>query len=75
MADEQQAYCLTDRGTWLKQSQDATLDYQLDIVCEGNDSLLNQYGVIAVNRRNIRRSTMRAQMTLSSGSARMKCRN
>lgn len=49
MADEQQAYCLTDRGTWLKQSQDATLDYQLDIVCEGNDSLLNQYGVIAVN--------------------------
>ena len=49
MADEQQAYCLTDRGTWLKQSQDATLDYQLDIICEGDDSLLNQYGVIAVN--------------------------
>lgn len=49
MADEQKAYCLTDRGTWLKQSKDATLKSELDIVCEGDKNLLNQYGVIAVN--------------------------
>ena len=49
MADEQNAYCLTDRGTWLKQKKDATLNIELDIVCEGSKDLLNQYGVIAVN--------------------------
>lgn len=49
MADEQKAYCLTDRGTWLKLSKDATLESELDIVCEGDKNLLNQYGVIAVN--------------------------
>lgn len=49
MADEQKAYCLTDRGTWLKQSKDATLKSELEIICEGDKNLLNQYGVIAVN--------------------------
>lgn len=49
MADEQKAYCLTDRGTWLKQKNDSTLKLELDIVCEGSKDLLNQYGVIAVN--------------------------
>lgn len=49
MADEQMAYCLTDRGTWLKQSKDASLESDLQIVCEGDKNLLNQYGVIAVN--------------------------
>lgn len=49
MADEMKAYCLTDRGTWLKQVNDATLGIELQIVCEGDANLLNQYGVIAVN--------------------------
>lgn len=49
MADEQQAYCLTDRGTWLKQKNDGTLKIELNIVCQGAKGLLNQYGVIAVN--------------------------
>lgn len=49
MADEQMAYCLTDRGTWLKQSKDASLESDLRIVCEGDKNLLNQYGVIAVS--------------------------
>ncbi len=49
MADEQKAYCLTDRGTWLKQKKDADLNIELEIVCEGSKDLLNQYGVIAVN--------------------------
>lgn len=49
MADEKQAYCLTDRGTWLKFKNDAELEIELNIVCQGDSNLLNQYGVIAVN--------------------------
>ena len=49
MANEKEAYCLTDRGTWLKQSKDSENEYTLDIICEGGKELLNQYGVIAVN--------------------------
>ncbi|MBR5230204.1 MAG: substrate-binding domain-containing protein [Firmicutes bacterium] len=49
MADEQQAYCLTDRGTWLAQKNNADLTIDLEIVCQGAKNLLNQYGVIAVN--------------------------
>ena len=49
MANEKEAYCLTDRGTWLKQSIDSENNYTIDIVCEGGKELLNQYGVIAVN--------------------------
>ena len=49
MANEKNAYCLTDRGTWLKQSKDSENEYTIDIVCEGGKELLNQYGVIAVN--------------------------
>lgn len=49
MADEQQAYCLSDRGTYLKQKKDASVGLSLEIVCEGSSDLLNQYGVIAVN--------------------------
>ena len=52
MADEQQAYTLTDRGTWLKFKNDAELDIELNIVCQGASGLLNQYGVIAVNPDN-----------------------
>ena len=49
MADEQMALCLTDRGTYLKVKNDATLGIDLEIICEKDDNLLNQYGVIAVN--------------------------
>ena len=49
MADEQQAYCLTDRGTWLANKINADLEIELNIVCQGAKDLLNQYGVIAVN--------------------------
>ncbi|MGN0734672.1 MAG: substrate-binding domain-containing protein [Anaerovoracaceae bacterium] len=49
MADEEEAYTLTDRGTWLKFKNDADLNIELNIVCEGAKDLLNQYGVIAVN--------------------------
>ncbi|MCI8429787.1 MAG: tungsten ABC transporter substrate-binding protein [Lachnospiraceae bacterium] len=49
MADEKDAYCLTDRGTWLKMKNDADVEIQLDIICEGASDLLNQYGIIAVS--------------------------
>lgn len=49
MADEKKAYCLTDRGTYLKMKKDADVPLELEIVCEGSKDLLNQYGVIAVN--------------------------
>ena len=46
MADEKGGYCLSDRGTWLAKKADYP---DMDIVCEGDKNLLNQYGVIAVN--------------------------
>lgn len=46
MADEKEGYCLTDRGTWLAKKESFP---NMDIVCEGDKNLLNQYGVIAVN--------------------------
>ncbi|NLA86883.1 MAG: solute-binding protein, partial [Clostridiales bacterium] len=49
MADEKQGYCLTDRGTWLATKKNAEINVTLDIICEGDKSLLNQYGVIAVS--------------------------
>jgi len=44
MANEMNAYTLSDRATWL-----TTKDSSLAIVCELSPDLLNYYGVIAVN--------------------------
>ena len=47
IANEKRAYTLTDRGTWL-----ATMDkdkLEMIVVLEGDPSLFNQYGVMAVN--------------------------
>ncbi len=49
MASEKKAYCFADRGTWLKMKKSATVPLSLDIICQGDTSLKNQYGVIAVN--------------------------
>ncbi|GAP12583.1 ABC-type tungstate transport system, permease component [Longilinea arvoryzae] len=46
MADEQQAYTLSDRATYLAQTQK---DLTLKVLVEGDKLLLNPYGVIAVN--------------------------
>jgi tungstate transport system substrate-binding protein len=46
MADEQQAYTLSDRATYLKRTL-ASID--LEIVVEGDPILFNPYGVMAVN--------------------------
>lgn len=49
MADELRALILSDRGTFLKMKNDASVKLDLDIICEKAPDLLNQYGVIAVN--------------------------
>ena len=47
LANEKQAYTLTDRGTWLAIKDKDKLD--MVIVVEGDPILYNQYGVMAVN--------------------------
>ncbi len=46
MADEQQAYTLSDRATYLARTLEGT---DLVIVVEGDSRLFNPYGVIAIN--------------------------
>ncbi|MFP4178601.1 MAG: substrate-binding domain-containing protein [Spirochaetaceae bacterium] len=45
LANEQQAYTLTDRGTFLSYQS----DIELNVLLEGDKILFNPYGVIAVN--------------------------
>jgi tungstate transport system substrate-binding protein len=47
IADEKRAYTLTDRGTWLATKDKDKLD--MAVVLEGDPTLFNQYGVMAVN--------------------------
>lgn len=45
IADEKQAYTMTDRATYLSMKN----DLDLDIIVEGDENLFNQYGIIPVN--------------------------
>ncbi len=47
IADEKRAYTLTDRGTWLATRDKDKLD--MVVVLEGDPTLFNQYGIMAVN--------------------------
>jgi tungstate transport system substrate-binding protein len=47
VANEKQAYSVTDRGTWLAIKDHELLD--MEIAFEGDPVLFNQYGVMAVN--------------------------
>jgi tungstate transport system substrate-binding protein len=47
IANEKQAYALTDRGTWLATKDKDKLE--MVVVLEGDPVLFNQYGVMAVN--------------------------
>lgn len=49
VADEQQGYCLTDRGTFIKYTAALKGKPGLVIIVEGDKDLLNQYTVMAVN--------------------------
>lgn len=48
MANEQQAYTLSDRATYLARNKDGK-DAKLAILVEGDKALFNPYGVIVVN--------------------------
>ena len=47
MADEKSAYCLTDRGTWLKMKNAADVEIHLQSVCELEAARLNKYVIRA----------------------------
>ncbi len=47
LANEKQAYTLTDRGTWLATKDKDRLE--MIVALEGDPTLFNQYGVMAVN--------------------------
>jgi tungstate transport system substrate-binding protein len=47
VANEKRAYTLTDRGTWLATKDKDKLE--MVVVLEGDPTLFNQYGVMAVN--------------------------
>jgi tungstate transport system substrate-binding protein len=47
IANEKRAYTLTDRGTWLATRDKDKLE--MTVVLEGDPTLFNQYGVMAVN--------------------------
>jgi tungstate transport system substrate-binding protein len=49
IAEERDAYTLTDRGTYIKYSHNKGGDPPLSIVVEGDPGLNNQYSVIAVD--------------------------
>ena len=44
IANEKQAYCLTDRGTWLAHQK----EYELPILVEGDQELFNPYHIMLV---------------------------
>ena len=47
LANEMNAYTLSDRGTWISSNKKENLK----IICENIPLLLNQYGIIAVNQK------------------------
>jgi tungstate transport system substrate-binding protein len=49
LADEKQAYILADRGTYIKYKFGRDVPIELDVLCEGDPSLANPYGVIPIN--------------------------
>ena len=52
IAAEQDAYTMTDRGTYIKYSDNFNGNPPLKVLVEGDDVLKNQYSVIAVNPEN-----------------------
>jgi len=48
-ADEKQAYTLSDRGTYIKYKFGREVPLDLNVLCEGDPSLANPYGLIPLN--------------------------
>jgi tungstate transport system substrate-binding protein len=49
MAEEKQAYTISDRGTYIQQKFGKKPPLELEILVEGDKGLLNPYGIIPVN--------------------------
>lgn len=49
VADEKQAYILADRGTYIKYKFGRDIPLELEVLCEGDATLANPYGIIPVN--------------------------
>ena len=49
VAEEKQAYTLSDRGTYLKYKYGRAQGLDMEILCQGDPRLFNPYGVIPVN--------------------------
>jgi len=60
IANEKRAYALTDRGTWLATKDKDKLE--MVIVHEGDSTLFNQYGVMAVNPEKFKHVKYREAM-------------
>ncbi|WP_319778845.1 substrate-binding domain-containing protein [Maridesulfovibrio sp.] len=52
VAEERDAYVMTDRGTYIKYSANKNGSPELKVLVEGDKSLFNQYSVLAVNPAN-----------------------
>lgn len=52
VAEERDAYIMTDRGTYIKYSANKNGSPELKVLVEGDKSLFNQYSVLAVNPEN-----------------------
>ncbi|MFO7803998.1 MAG: substrate-binding domain-containing protein [Desulfovermiculus sp.] len=52
IAAQRDAYTMTDRGTYMKYSHSHNGNPPLDILVAGDNSLFNQYSVLAVNPKN-----------------------
>ncbi|MEE9419921.1 MAG: substrate-binding domain-containing protein [Desulfatiglandaceae bacterium] len=48
-AEEKRAYTLSDRGTYLKYKYGRKQGLDLEILCQGDPRLLNQYGIIPIS--------------------------
>jgi len=49
LADEKQAYTMTDRGTYIKYKFGREVPIDLDILCQGDPVLANPYGLIPID--------------------------
>ncbi|NDV22577.1 substrate-binding domain-containing protein [Desulfovibrio sp. JC022] len=52
VAEERDAYIMTDRGTFIKYSANKNGSPELNVLVEGDKSLFNQYSVLAVDPAN-----------------------
>ena len=50
-AEEKQTYTLADRGTYLAYKYGRTRGLDLDVLCEGDAQLKNEYGLIPVSQK------------------------